>query len=249
MHRLIIGCPFGNYFSFRETTSTIGTYTWKHRGGWPTRLWRLATTVRYDRRTGSWVNRMRLPCPSITSIPYDAIGNILSVHGFDAVDWLTLVNAAYRLDPVALELNASCPNVEDTSMLDVIPAAAWAVERKMCVVVKLPPYQWLKIARPFWNVGVRYFHCCNTIPVPGGGMSGKPLKPYVRWAVSDLRQEWGADVKIVAGGGVTSLEDVEEYVKAGANHVAIASMLFWPWNWPKVPRFVQWLENYFCRKE
>lgn len=245
MYRLIVGAPFGNYFSFRRATSTIGTHTWHRRAGLPTRLWRLATTVRYDRRTGSWVNRMRLPSPGITSIPYDAIGKILSIHGFNDVEWKALTVAAQRLDPLALEFNPFCPNVEDTSMLDVIPAAAWAVEQRMRVVVKLPPYQWLKIARTFWNVGVRYFHCCNTIPVPGGGMSGKPLKPYVRWAMSDLRQEWGSDVKIIAGGGVTSLEDVKEYANAGADHIAIASMLFWPWNWPKVPRFVQWLDEYF----
>ena len=70
-------------------------------------------------------------------------------------------------------------------------------------------------------------------------ISGKPLKQYSLWAVGDLRQKYGSDVALIGGGGVTDTTDVVDYLKVGADHVAIASVLFNPFNWRKVKWFVE----------
>ena len=68
------------------------------------------------------------------------------------------------------------------------------------------------------------FHCCNTLPVPEGGMSGRPLKPVALDCIRDLRAKpFGNDPTIIGGGGVYALSDIDLYADAGADHVALAT--------------------------
>lgn len=96
------------------------------------------------------------------------------------------------------------------------------------------------MGKSLYDQGIRYFHLCNTLPTPKGGMSGKVLKPYSLQAIEEFRK-W-KDVKLIGGGGITSLKDVEDYIQAGADHVSVASMLFNPLNWLKLKNFVEYLE-------
>jgi dihydroorotate dehydrogenase len=242
--KLIIGAPFGNYFRRPWVTSTRGTYTWDHRAGPVVRLWRVLKTVRYFRRTESWVNKLGLPSPSIRALGHEARtqpvhDDIVSIHGFNEVEWRCLAVAAGGLHPLAVEFNLSCPNVGQRHRVvgEALPAVRTAVGDGLTVIAKLPPLRWMDMAVPLFGVGVRHFHLCNTIPTPGGGLSGKPLKQYSLWAVEELRQRFGREVTLVGGGGVTCLADVKDYVKAGADHVAVASMLFNPFNWKKLEVF------------
>lgn len=247
MHRLIIGAPFGNWFDFNGVTPTIGTYTWRKRAGPIKRAWRILKTVRYSPSLQSWRNKLELPSPGITSL-HQAYGKILSIYGFNKSEWQGLVIAASQLEPLAVEFNM-CPNLPNPNMIDIVGAAVMALERGLKVIVKLPPVDWMKYAKPFYNVGVRYFHACNSIPSPQGSWSGKVLKPFSLWAVSDLRATWGGEITVMGGGGITTLEDVREYLRAGASHVVVSSMLFFPWNWPKIHPFRRWLEEYFFNVE
>ena len=65
VNKLIVAAPFGNYLHFANTTRILGTYTLHRRGGWPLRIWRILSTVRY--RDGTWVNCLGLTNPGITS--------------------------------------------------------------------------------------------------------------------------------------------------------------------------------------
>lgn len=239
MHPIIISAPFGNYLRWPGVTSTVGTYTMRRRAGPLRRLWRLLTTVRYWPRTGAWVNRMGLPSPGINAMSVGTIQDkIVSIHGFDISEWDQLARILAYAQPLAVELNVSCPNIEDRGLPLAGPCRAATILRDwdVHVIAKLSPVDPLRYGSILYDHGVRAFHLCNTIPTPGGGMGGKPLKPFALWAIREFRATWKS-VTLIGGGGVTELEDVEDYIKAGANHVAVGSMLFNPLKWRKIPLF------------
>lgn len=242
IHKIIVSAPFGNYLSFPNTTSTLGTYTVPKRAGFLLRMWRILSTVRYYRRTKAWVNKLGLPNPGIHSLR-TAKGSILSVHGFNPLQWNVLVEEAIKLEAEAVELNLSCPNIEQhASRFFMLNELYHGIEnhlkeKKITFIAKLPPVRWMDFGKMLFDFGIRHFHLCNTIPTPGGGMSGKPLMQYSLWAIDDFRKAFGDEVTLIGGGGVTCVEDVKTYLNAGANHVAIGSGLFWPPNWKKVKEF------------
>src|SRR6185312_8313558 len=94
LNKLIIGAPFGNYLAWPGVTSTLGTYTAQRRAGPGKRLWRVLTTVRYHRRIQAWLNKLGLPNPGIDALVasgQQVYDRIVSLHGFSANDWHTLV--------------------------------------------------------------------------------------------------------------------------------------------------------------
>jgi dihydroorotate dehydrogenase (NAD+) catalytic subunit len=246
MGKLIIGAPFGIYLGWPGAVSTIGTYTLLKRAGFLKRLWRVLYTVRYQWRTQSWLNRLGLPNPGIDSLCFeDCVDRIVSIHGLEADDWQRLVEKLRYLCDSYVEFNVSCPNVSHKTApsADLVCAVELALRFGMTPIAKLPPIRWMDLAVPLYGAGVRHFHCCNSMPTTAGGMSGKPLKPYSLWAVHDLKEQWGDDVIVTGGGGVTCLQDVMDYVAAGATNVAVASMLLNPFNWQKIPAFLDYMDN------
>jgi len=241
MQRVILAAPFGNYLHFKGTTRTLGTYTVPRRAGFIKRLWLALTTIRYNWRSQSWLNQMKLPSPGIAKAPKEAKDCILSVYGFDEGEWLELVRKAFSMGVEAVELNLSCPNVERRSLVKQVEKAIHWASGRIEVIAKLPPVRWMDYGKPLYSAGVRRYNLCNTIPTPGGGMGGKPLMQYSLWAVEDFRDTYGDDVCLIGGGGITCLDDVKAYIHAGANHVSIGSMLFNPFNWFKVGSFVEYL--------
>lgn len=232
---LVVSAPFGNYVQPPGVTPTLGTFTRLRRPG---RLWRIVKTVRYYPRLGVWVNRIGLRNPGIDWLGervaagrIDVRDKLISVHGFEADDWWTLIDKASSLRPLGVELNISCPNVgELTWPGQLFERAARACEM---VVVKLPPVRYERIVDEALAAGVRAFHCCNTLPVRGGGMSGEPLRPLVLGCLTDVRAahaehagaDDGATLTLIAGGGVYAPEHAEAYTRAGATNIAIGSVL------------------------
>ncbi|MEM6331710.1 MAG: hypothetical protein AAF823_00005 [Planctomycetota bacterium] len=139
---------------------------------------------------------------------------------------------------LAVELNMSCPNVGAVEggvagwrelfdmAVDVLGGAgAGALPG---VVVKLPPVRYEAMAEAAWGAGVRCFHCCNTLPVPGGGMSGSPLLPLSLRCVGWMREQFGPTAQVIGGGGVVSPEQVDAYRAAGADHFALGTVCMDP---------------------
>ena len=237
MHRLVISAPFGNYVRPRGATPTVGTFTLSARRG---RVWRVIRTVRRSRRLGAWVNRIGLRNPGIEWLAQrvargreDLSDKIVSVHGFDDAQWGTLIERVRDLGAMAIELNMSCPNVGE------VGAHAAVFERAMSiwgdgarVIAKLPPVRHQEMARAALAAGVRAFHCCNTLPVPGGGMSGKPLLPLSLRCIEDvlaMDPEGDSDgLVVIGGGGITTPEDIDAYARAGATHVALGTHVMHP---------------------
>lgn len=240
---LVISAPFGNYVRPRGATPTLGTFTAERRRG---RVWRIILTVRYYRRLGAWVNKIGLRNPGIdwlaarvTAGKIDVSDKIVSIHGFNEDEWRVLLRKAAGLKPLAVELNMSCPNVGHVNWPEWLFDEGRRVERESAaggaltrVIVKLPPVNYREMFDRATGAGLRWFHCCNTIPVPAGGVSGKPLKPVAIACIGDLMGRCAAgvrdDLRIIGGGGITSAGDIEEYAAVGACRFAVGTKVFNP---------------------
>jgi len=229
---LVISAPFGNYVQHPGTTPTLGTYTWQRRGGRIAAMGRAALTVRYYRRLGAWVNRIGLRNPGIHSLDHQIPGarpiaeSIVSVHGFSPEDWFQLLSVTAAARPAAIELNISCPNVGEISWPPELFSEA--VATGIPIIVKIPPVRYAQLATDAFSGGVRHIHAVNTLPVRGGGMSGAPLKPIGLSVVQRLRDEFGPELGIIAGGGIRTAADVHEYAQAGADRFAIGTLAMRP---------------------
>lgn len=246
MHRLIISAPFGNYIQPPGCTATLGTFTAQRRPG---RVWRIIRTVRYYPRLGAWVNKIGLRNPGMDWLVartaaglIDPSDKIVSIHGFTEDEWRTLLDkaAALRPAPIAIELNMSCPNIGHVNWPAWLfaraaelrnPSPQSQVPGPFCII-KLPPVNYRDMFDQAIDAGIRAFHCCNTIPIPAGGVSGKPLKPVSLACIADIRSRAPAHIlprlTIIGGGGITTPADIDDYAAAGATHFAIATKVFNP---------------------
>jgi dihydroorotate dehydrogenase len=243
IERLVISAPFGNYFGCPHAISTLGTFTPEFRAGRLKRLWRVLLTVRYYPGIGAWKNRLGLPNPGINWLSghvgcgrIDASDKIVSVSARETSGWAYLLGACFHLvRPAYVELNVSCPSCpgepDRSDYREVFAGAARSFPGR--VIVKLPPVGYLPIAGEALACGVTGFHCCNTLPTPGGGLSGAPLKLLSLQAVREVRRLADTSGRaldvLIGGGGVAGTDDARDYLRAGASSVAVASVLFWPW--------------------
>lgn len=239
---VVISAPFGNYIQPGGTTPTLGTFTLKKRPG---RMRQVIKTLRKDKQTRAWVNKIGLRNPGIDSlIAREHRGGVriadklVSIHGFDDAEWRELLDRVRRLGDregesgvLGVELNMSCPNVGEEIGGYPDWLFAGAVESGLRVVVKLPPVRYSAMADAAIEAGVRTYHCCNTLPVAGGGMSGKPLMAVALECVEDVAGRLvraGGGGAVIGGGGVETVEDARRYVDAGAQHVALGTRVMHP---------------------
>jgi dihydroorotate dehydrogenase (NAD+) catalytic subunit len=165
----------------------------------------------------------------------------VSVGGFSAADFALCCE---RLDGderiAAIELNLSCPNVEEAPETAAeLVAAARAVTTKT-LYAKLSPAQWdiAASARAVVAAGADGLSLVNTLrglalgertlrprlALASGGYSGPGLRPVALACVHACAA--AVDVPIVAMGGVSSGRDALELVAAGASAVALGTVLF-----------------------
>jgi dihydroorotate dehydrogenase (NAD+) catalytic subunit len=160
----------------------------------------------------------------------------------------TVRTAAPRL--VALEVNVSCPNLDDrsamfahssTSTASVTRAVVGEIGGALPVFVKLSPNaaDLCAIAGAALAEGATGLTLVNTalglvvdadaraavLDVGGGGLSGTPLKPIALRAVADV---WRAfpGTPIIGTGGVSAGTDAVEMMLAGASAVGVGTATF-----------------------
>jgi dihydroorotate dehydrogenase (NAD+) catalytic subunit len=172
-----------------------------------------------------------------------------SVGGFSACDYAETCAALGGDDVAAIELNLSCPNVDEApeSAAEIVAACRAATE--LPLYAKLSPAAWdvSEVARAVEAAGADGLSFVNTIrgtaldaglrPMLAnatGGYSGPALKPIALAAVFACRR--ATDLPIVGMGGVQSGRDVLELVACGATHVALGTTLFAD---PDAPRRVR----------
>ncbi len=252
LNPLIISAPFGNRFDVPGVTSTLGTFTryarrtgclnqYDERCWWFGMLCQAVRTIRYKRKLKGWVNRMGLRNPGIRSIePMPAFPPLVSIHGFCYEDWWVLLQTCLFKRVMAVELNFSCPNVAADGIataLEVlqIPEALSALFKQISpqLIAKLPPIDTVQWAEALLGAHPNLLlHCCNTTPCEYGGLSGQQHYSLI----ADLRKRF-PDARLIAGGGISELYHIRSYLDAGANHVAVGSMLFKLRNWKKLVQF------------
>jgi dihydroorotate dehydrogenase (NAD+) catalytic subunit len=165
----------------------------------------------------------------------------VSVGGFSADDFALCCSLLDERDAVALvELNLSCPNVDDhEDTASAIVEAARAATAKP-LYAKLSPATWdlAAVARAVKSAGADGLTLVNTMrglaldprtltPRLGtavGGYSGPALKPVALAAVWTCFR--ATRMPIVGMGGIASGSDAMELVAAGASVVGVGTALF-----------------------
>ena len=165
----------------------------------------------------------------------------VSVGGFQAHDFAHLCGLLDGCDAVsAIELNLSCPNVEEApeASAELVQAARAATGKPL--YAKLSPAAWdiAENARAVADAGADGLSLVNTIrglafepktlqPVLGrgiGGYSGPALRPIALACVHACAM--AVDLPIVGMGGVARGRDAVDLVAAGASAVALGTILF-----------------------
>jgi dihydroorotate dehydrogenase (NAD+) catalytic subunit len=169
----------------------------------------------------------------------------VSVGGFSAADYAHVVGRLDEYDDVAtVELNLSCPNVEEApeTAAELVAAARSATAKTL--YAKLSPATWdiAESARAVADAGADGLSLINTIrglaldesrrrPTLArgpGGYSGPALRPIALACVYACAD--AVELPIVGMGGVASADDVLDFVAAGASAVALGTTLFSdPW--------------------
>lgn len=147
----------------------------------------------------------------------------------------------------AVEVNLSCPNLEDGSMFALDPGASAAVVAAVRGAVDVPIGAKLSpnavdiaaVAAAVADAGADWAVATNTVWGAGfdtetrrpllsgvvGGYSGGPLKPIALRCVWEISRAVPS-LPIVGCGGIASGRDVAEYLLAGAAAVALGTVHF-----------------------
>ena len=219
---LFISPPFGNYIHFSGTMSIKGSYTLHPRPGL---LLRIVKTFRYSFAHNGWVNRIGLRNNGLVYglNNYKPGRDVLSIAILDEKE----INPILSIlpDDVNIELNISCPNVKEHTLPSDLSRFV-NPKRRWCMV-KLSPTTDMKLVEQYYKQGFRQFHCCNTIPVTEGGLSGKSILRYSLGLVEEIRSRYD-DTEIVGGGGIYDTETLHMYQQAGARHYSISTIFLAP---------------------
>ena len=232
--KFFIAAPFGNYIKYRSRDNVIpvtGSWTLQYRSGFLGRIIRILKTMRYDRRRHGWLNKLGLPNEGIeVGLKKTISSEIMSIAAIEDSDF----NELFKLIPLdqSLEINFSCPNLDEKSPLSWNDASVFnnsPSNRKYCIAKIAPTTTIDQLTFLIDKLGFKQIHCCNTLPVKEGGLSGKSLIPYVNNLISIIREKWGNEIVIIAGGGVTNQDDIKNYLSQGANHISLGTICFKPW--------------------
>lgn len=176
----------------------------------------------------------RLPCPAIANVFGAAIEDYCAV--------IDALNAAEGL--AAYELNASCPNTHsggmvfgtDALLLHELVMRAKSVALRPLIVKLSPNVTSIAVmARAAADAGADAISLVNTfmgVSIDAqtrrprlsnftGGLSGPAIKPLALHMVYQAAQ--AVDIPVIGMGGVTSAEDVIEFMLAGATAVEVGT--------------------------
>jgi len=200
--------------------------------------------------TDHWMlNSIGLQNPGIDAFCTDVLPRLhtlgvplwVSVGGFSAPDYGLVCERLAEYDAVeVIELNLSCPNVEEApeTVSELVARSRLATDKPL--YAKLSPASWdiAEVARAVAAAGADGLSLVNTLrglaldpaslrpqlALGSGGASGPPLKPIALACVYACAS--AIDLPIVGMGGVMSGSDALDFVAAGASAVALGTVLF-----------------------
>ena len=179
--------------------------------------------------------------PYLGSLPTSVI---VSIAGKSESEFIELAKRMNEAEGVAaLELNISCPNVTGGVDFGTNPQACHAVvagvraASNYPIIAKLTPNvtSIVAIAQAACDAGADAVSCINTVlgmaidwrtrkPLLGnriGGLSGPAIKPIALRCVHQIATQVG--IPIIGIGGISNINDVMEFIVAGASAVQIGT--------------------------
>ena len=163
----------------------------------------------------------------------------VSVGGFCSGDYVETCEQLARDDVACIELNLSCPNVDEAadSAAEIVAACREVTAKPL--YAKVSPHAWdlaetVRAVEAAGADGVSMINTlrgvaldaqlASTLARGAGGYSGPALKPVALAAVLAVRRV--TSLTIVAMGGAYNGRDVLELIACGATHVALGTVLF-----------------------
>jgi dihydroorotate dehydrogenase (NAD+) catalytic subunit len=163
----------------------------------------------------------------------------VSVGGFCADDYAETCARIPAHEVEAIELNLSCPNVDEAadSAAEIVAACRRKTGLPLYAKLSAAHPDVAEVARAVAAAGAAGLSLVNTLravaldrhlrPVlarVSGGLSGPALKPIALHAVSVCHEATG--LPIVGMGGIETGRDALEFVACGARDVALGTVLF-----------------------
>ena len=232
---------FGYGYEFPEVTREMGAIFTKgltrspRCGNEPPRIFEAPCGI---------INRVGLENVGVEKFIADILPRIrdltrifVNIAGSEVEDY---VNLAQRLNGNVdgIEVNVSCPNVtrglvfgQDPDLLYELVREVKAVSRIPVVVKLTPNFCDISLtAKKAVSAGADGISLINTLNAGfyhnkkfyTGGLSGPAIKPLALYCVDRVRKV--VDVPIIGIGGITSGQDVIDFLDAGADAVAIGSI-------------------------
>jgi len=205
--------------------------------------------VRIAETEAGMLNSIGLENPGIDGLLSDKLPRLaelgvpiwVSVGGFAASDYADICAALDDRDDVtAIELNLSCPNVDEApeSAAEIVAAARPETQKQLYAKLSPAATDLPETARAVQAAGADGLSLVNTMrglalddktlqPRLGhelGGYSGPGLKPIALAAVYQCFRATG--LPIVGMGGIGSGRDALEFLAAGATAIALGTILF-----------------------
>ena len=205
--------------------------------------------VRIAETEAGMLNSIGLENPGIDGLLEDKVPRLaelgvplwVSVGGFAANDYAELCAALdNRQEVAAIELNLSCPNVEEApeSASELVAAARSQTGKLLYAKLSPAATDLPGTARAVQAAGADGLSLVNTIrglaldaqtlqPRLGhelGGYSGPALKPIALAAVYQCYRATG--LPIVGMGGIATGREALEFLAAGASSIALGTVLF-----------------------
>jgi dihydroorotate dehydrogenase (NAD+) catalytic subunit len=201
---------------------------------------------------GGWLNAVGLRNPGVGAfiardLPFlRTLGRpvIVSVAGHSEDEFAEVAEALDAEDGVAgLEVNISCPNVDDGLLFGTDPARTHALVARVRAAARRPLFVKLTpncsdvvaIALAAADAGADGLSLINTLQGLAvdprtrrgllgagiGGLSGRAIKPVALRVVWEVTQR--VRLPIIGMGGITTGEDAVEFLLCGAHAVAVAT--------------------------
>ncbi len=186
----------------------------------------------------------RLVGPALGDLPVPVWG---SAVGHTPEEFARVAAGLTSTGVEAVEINLSCPNLEDGTPWALDPRAAGTVVAAVRAATELPLGAKLSpdaadvvaVARACLDAGADWLVLTNTargavldpatgqprLSAPTGGYSGPPLKPLSLRCVLEVHRAL-PEAPLVGVGGVVGASDVLEYLRAGASAVGLGTIHF-----------------------
>jgi dihydroorotate dehydrogenase (NAD+) catalytic subunit len=204
--------------------------------------------------------------PQLARLKTAVFANVFGHQVEDYVEVIRVLEDAPGL--AAYELNVSCPNTKhgglqfgsDCGLLAEVVSAAKSAAQRRPLIVKLSPNvtDIAALARATEQAGADAISLINTLlgmaidartrrPRLGagvGGLSGPAIKPIALGMVHQVAQT--VKIPVIGLGGISTGDDVAEFLLAGATAVEVGTATFWD---PEAPlRIAVELEQFLLRE-